>query len=84
MLYSVWVFFFFYGRTCAAVLPCELLQLVQDQLQVIQSLSTSVATVFPVHAEDKTLYLFTTVDLSSYLIINGMGALSENLWVETV
>lgn len=46
--------------------------------------STSVATVCPAHAEDKTLCLFTTVDLNSYLIINGMGALSENLWVETV
>lgn len=46
--------------------------------------STSVATVFPAHAEDKMLCLFTTVVLNSYLIINGMGALSQNLWVETV
>lgn len=38
--------------------------------------STSVATIFPAHAEDKMLCLFTTVDLNSYLIINGMGALS--------
>lgn len=37
--------------------------------------STSVATVFPAHAEDKTLCRFTTLDLNSYLIINGMGAL---------
>lgn len=37
--------------------------------------STSVATVFPAHAEDKLLCLFTT-DLNSCLIINGMGALS--------
>lgn len=46
--------------------------------------STSVASVFPAHAEDKMLCLFTTVVLNSYLIINGMGALSQNLWVETV
>lgn len=46
--------------------------------------STSVAAVYPAHAEDKTLCLFTTVDLNSYLIINGMGSLSETLWVETV
>lgn len=46
--------------------------------------STSVAAVFPAHAEDKTLCPFTTVDLNSFLIINGMGALSENLRAEAV
>lgn len=38
--------------------------------------SASMATVFPAHAEDKMLCLFTTIDKNSYLIINGVGALS--------
>lgn len=65
---------FFDGRICTAVLPCEL-QLVQDGTSDSEpESSTSVATVFSAHAEDKPLRLFTTLDLNSCLIINRMGA----------